>query len=643
MESRQALDETREALAAALERATSAEGRGDALTEELTAVRGEVARLSEERASVLAAVDDLGAEPATVIRALRDQVAGLEGQVGVLTAERGALERRSVVETQAAEARLADAHASGEARLAELRRAAQESVDDARRAAEATVAELRVTLADRDRVLAAREQSLRELADEHDRTRRSAVEVGEALRRSQAETERVQAELGNVQAAERDVRKTADGAAERLVALDRELAAARAELDRLHAERNRVLAAVDEPGTEPVAVIRALREQTAALEAQARTLGDERAALVERATSERAAFDARLAAAEQARAEAERLRGEQVSRIAALERDLMRSDEMLASARRQLDAAMERARANAERAAQAAVPVASAAAPVPNAEPAPSLPHVEVLAPPPAPVIEAAGHRILEADPMVRERVAAALGTELPAATANVLFVANLLTALPDRLGELDDAIQSGGTLVTYAADAGRSRILGPVRCFLGYPNPDAMLTMLNKLGAQRRLISLSEDVDGLIPLKGALSKAGHSISMACDPKQALDLLGMLTPDAVVVDVRHAPEAAATFLDALALENGRTPTFLVTGDQPGTTLRRMLDPLLRPVPLDATALAKVCETVLQPPAADGAARAAAPRVVRPIDRTKTAVGPATRKPLARRVLTTKRR
>lgn len=658
IESRDALHAAREAHHEAVARATAAEGSVEVLTEELAAVRAEAERLSEERAHVLAAVDDPSAEPATVIRALRDQVAGLEGQVGMVVAERSTLERQSAAEAQAAELRLADALASAEARLEEMRASAQASLDEARRASATTLAELHAALAERDAVLTARDAALREVSEDRDRTRRAAIEANDALRRSQAEHERARVELGTIEAAVRDARAQSAASAARLLELERELASARDELGRLHEERARVLAAVDDSGTEPAAVIRALREQAAALGAQVQALATDRTVAVERAGSERAALEAKLAAVEGERAAAEAERGQQSSRVAALERDLIRSEEMLASARRQLDAAVERARAhaNVDRAAAAeapapVTPVTMPAAPAPVATPAipvasaapvvevaASVPRIEVLSPPPAPVIESGGHRILEADPLVRERVAAALAETVPADAASALFVANLLSALPDRLGELAAVADAGSVLVTYAADAGRSRILGTVRCFETLPEPEVVLAAITKLGGQRRLISLTEDVDGLIPLKTALSKGGHSISMACDPKQALDLLGMLTPDAVLVDLRTAPETAATFLEALALENGRTPTFLVCGDATGNVLRRALEPLMRPTPVDAPQLAKTCQTILTPPAPD-TARPASARPVRPLDRKPT---PAARKTLARRILPKRR-
>jgi chromosome segregation ATPase len=653
MESRAALDGARAALADVTARAAAAEARVEVLVEELNAVRAEAARLAEERAHVLAAVDDPNAEPATVIRALRDQVAALEGQVGMITAERSAVERQLVADAQAADTRLAEMATAAEARAAELRAAAQASLDDARRAAETTLAELRTALAERDAQLATHEQTLRALADDRDQTRRMAAETSDALRRSLADGERIRAELANSEEAVRGARTSAATTAARLAELEREHQAVRGELARLHEERARVLAAVDRDGSdaEPVAVIRALREQTVALEAQVRALTDDRNAMAERGSAERAALEAKLAAVEAERTAAEAQRGAQTGRIAALERELIRSEEMLASARRQLDAAVERVRTHvatdrpaAPEGVTPATPVAATAAhgaTPPSVDVASAVPRVEVLSPPPAPVVEAGAHRILEGDPLVRERLAAALEAELPADTASTLFVANLLSALPDRLAEVAAAAETGSTLVTYAASGGRSRILGAVRCFTAGPEPEVMAPMLAKLGGQRRLISLSDDVDGLIPLKAALSKGGHSISMACDPKQALDLLGMLTPDAVLVDLRTSPENAAAFLDALALETGRTPAFLICGDDPGTTLRRAIEPLLRATPLDASQLAKVCQTILAPPAAESATRNAGTRVVRPLDR-KTPPASATRKPVPRRVLTKRR-
>ena len=162
----------------------------------------------------------------------------------------------------------------------------------------------------------------------------------------------------------------------------------------------------------------------------------------------------------------------------------------------------------------------------------------------------------------------------------------------------------------------------------------------------QLKMVPLDVLADGVVaPILDAFAAAGSllyhsSISMACDSKQALDLLGMPTPDAVLVDLRTSPEAAAPFLEALALENGRTPTFLVCGDAPDTTLRRALDPLLRETPLDAAQLAKVCQTILTPPTPE-AARTPQSRVVRPLDR-KTTPTPAARKPVRRRVLTKRR-
>src|SRR5437899_850705 len=161
-------------------------------------------------------------------------------------------------------------------------------------------------------------------------------------------------------------------------------------------------------------------------------------------------------------------------------------------------------------------------------------------------------HRVLDPDVARSEAVAAALATALPTPSARGLVVANLLDANATLLGDVVAAAHEGATIVAYAAEDGRSRILGAVRCFAEPPAPGEITAELDSQPrAGRRLISLSDDIDAFIPAKVELAKLGYSVSMACDEKQAIDLLALLNPDAVLVDVRQTPEAAAGFIAAL--------------------------------------------------------------------------------------------
>jgi DNA-binding NarL/FixJ family response regulator len=85
---------------------------------------------------------------------------------------------------------------------------------------------------------------------------------------------------------------------------------------------------------------------------------------------------------------------------------------------------------------------------------------------------------------------------------------------------------------------------------------------------------------------------------MACDEKQALDLLAILRPDTVLVDVRGAGQPTIDFLDALGPESGRILTLLVHGDPSGATLSKLAERLLRPPALDVNELVKVCRNAL---------------------------------------------
>jgi hypothetical protein len=125
---------------------------------------------------------------------------------------------------------------------------------------------------------------------------------------------------------------------------------------------------------------------------------------------------------------------------------------------------------------------------------------------------------------------------------------------------------------------------------------PDAAAAAALLAGAARgtrRIITISSDVDTFMPAKLGLTKAGHSVSMACDYKQALDLLAILRPDAVFVDLRSEAESAAAFLDALlAPEHPRVLLVLVHGDPSGATLANVVERMLRPLPLDPSDLAR---------------------------------------------------
>ena len=252
-------------------------------------------------------------------------------------------------------------------------------------------------------------------------------------------------------------------------------------------------------------------------------------------------------------------------------------------------------------------PPRSAAPPAAGAKPTSATP------PPPAPAegISAtpgaateslpSERRVLETDPVLREKIAAALASAVPLERGS-LAVANLLDCDADRIAAMADASSRGMLIVGYAAHAERgSRILGPVRCFATPPSTAEIGAAVESAGrGNRRTILLTEDIDGFMGAKAALVKAGHSVSMACDEKQALDLLAILRPDTVLIDVRSVAQPIE-FLDALGPETGRVLTMLVHGEPTGAALTRVAQRMLRPPALDVAELAKVCRNALPDP------------------------------------------
>jgi len=559
----------------------------------------------QTRVDALVAADS---EHTTQLAALRTEHAGEHA---------ARAESESRAEQLATELALVQAEAL---RLREDRARVLAAVDDESAEPVAVIRALRERLVAVEGQLAAYDAEHAELA------RRAAAEaraVEERLALARAERESTDAEYRR----ERD-------AAEAERRRERDLADAEhaREREALEAERRRERDVAEAEHRREFDTLRAAHGRTVE-----ETIAEHRRLLKEVATAHRGELRELMAVHERALAD----RAAEIARVDAERRGMLAQTETLRAAL----AAAEQARDVAEgaRAARVATPsiaaslhvavsaddLAAAAADV--EQPSISAPLIEV--------VQRDGHHILESDAARWEVIHAALSAALPPTPGRSLMVANLLAAFPSRLYDLTAAATAGTTLVGYAADAhDRSCILGAVRCFVDPPTAEEAAAVLEAMPrGTRRVLTLSEDVDAFLGAKIGLAKAGHSVSMACDAKQATDLLEMLTPDAVFVDVRSAPAAAAQFLGALAPESGRVVVVLVHGDPAGNLLPCVIQRLLHPAPLDPAALVETCRAVLAGP--PSAARTAPVKAIRPFERPKPMLP---RKPLARRLIPRRR-
>jgi CheY-like chemotaxis protein len=86
--------------------------------------------------------------------------------------------------------------------------------------------------------------------------------------------------------------------------------------------------------------------------------------------------------------------------------------------------------------------------------------------------------------------------------------------------------------------EAGRGLALGLIEPTVQPLDPDAIVAVLGpRLVRGSRVITVGADVDALMSLRQALARKGMSVSMAWDAKQAVELLGVVRPHAVVVDL----------------------------------------------------------------------------------------------------------
>jgi CheY-like chemotaxis protein len=111
------------------------------------------------------------------------------------------------------------------------------------------------------------------------------------------------------------------------------------------------------------------------------------------------------------------------------------------------------------------------------------------------------------------------------------------------------------------------------------------------------RLLAVGAEADAFISLRQALGRQGMSLSIAWDDKQAADLVPMVRPEIVVVDLALPPRGGHGAVASLA-ELEQTPTTILVphdGDGDGAAL---LAAAARLRQATATSRARLVQTVL---------------------------------------------
>jgi len=518
----------------------------------LEAARTEAQQQSEGARAELAAARQVAAEAAAAAAASlaeqRRQVERLEARLAEAEAAaarrvEAARERERAHQRAAEELRATLAH---ERRLREEREAAERSASDGRAelerahaaadeaarahaAASADVEATRIALAQTTHVIEA-------LEDEAARAQSEILRLEAELTGAAGERTRLEDTLA-------EARARVDEARERDGRLEREIARLRRELDQTAAVgRERVaesaglgaqlesLAAERDRLRETVAGLEAERDRQAA-EAAARAGLDEALA---RERAERGRLAAALAEAEAARGALEaahaRQAAEAAARVATLEREL----EHLATARPPVETPVEEARGETDGAPMQVVTVG--AGPGAGGRPRPGSGALRVV------VLD--GDAAWESGGTAGNDVVVLAPGENLAARVTEIAPARVVVNLAARgaLGALHSLRASGctasfwGCVATPAADRGVA--LGTIEASRCPLDPEAIVATLGShVGRGTRVLTAGTDVDALMSLRQALARLGASVSMAWDGKQAGDLLTVVQPEVVVVDL----------------------------------------------------------------------------------------------------------
>jgi len=580
---REASEREERAVAQARHEAEAALGAREVEWEATRRTRNEelasITRLAEQRAEEIARLESRISQLETGAVVERGKDTRREGEIARLSA---ALEAAATRETDL-RARLA-------AREAERLGAADGDLAAAKEAlalAEAGRARAEERATSLDAELDSMKRALEEVHAELARAQGEIAELREAVRESATESDRQRTILANAERIEADLRA-------RIESAEHTLEEATAARDRATEETRVQQSAVTqaEARVEAIAAERdQLREVLARSEAEcarlrtaletAQTEDARVEALLAQERAEQARLAERLAEAETAVARLEAVTAEQRTELAEREAEIVRLSteqvELLAERERllaervmpepnlvQVDPADLEAAALVSPEVPATVTRSDAGVTVIAVQPSEP---TEEFVPTGAPVVVVidgsnawrqigiAGHDVAIVKPGTNcvSRIA-----EL----APVRIIANL--AAPGALTSLL-AIRAGGSTARLWAcvtdgESKRAIALSAVEPTVGPIDPDAIINALGPYAARDgRVVTAGADVDALMSLRQALSRRRASVSMAWDAKQAREMLGVVRPHAVVIDMSMPKRdgcsivSAVTALDPLPL------------------------------------------------------------------------------------------
>lgn len=137
----------------------------------------------------------------------------------------------------------------------------------------------------------------------------------------------------------------------------------------------------------------------------------------------------------------------------------------------------------------------------------------------------------------VEYRSASELATPLDGGGLLVVNLAREVATALAMLGEPQKWGLDRARAFAYCEDGGSGFILGMVD-FFPYPfSVDTCAAQLTRRGPLRRLLAVSDDVDATSSVREVLGRLGCSTATAFDARQAADLLPLIKPDVVLIDL----------------------------------------------------------------------------------------------------------